>query len=291
MRGNQGGYNHDTTIDGSIPACAGEPIARHHQTNPPKVYPRVCGGTVDKMYTLPDIPGLSPRMRGNRLELLVGLPRHGSIPAYAGEPGTAAGGGRQPEVYPRVCGGTRQGKEGKWNIRGLSPRMRGNPVVAQRACAGIGSIPAYAGEPPARYKASTPSRVYPRVCGGTEHTPSCRRILSGLSPRMRGNPYLQDAGPRTFRSIPAYAGEPAGQSARRPARAVYPRVCGGTRVRRGGLVLLGGLSPRMRGNPGPAPAGYDNRRSIPAYAGEPAHNGRRVFAGRVYPRVCGGTAR
>ena len=30
-----------------------------------------------------------------------------SIPAYAGEPGLNSGGSRDDEVYPRVCGGTR----------------------------------------------------------------------------------------------------------------------------------------------------------------------------------------
>ena len=50
----------------SIPACAGEPAAEPCQARSPKVYPRVCGGTV---FSNPDIDresGLSPRVRGNR---------------------------------------------------------------------------------------------------------------------------------------------------------------------------------------------------------------------------------
>ena len=51
----------------------------------------------------------------------------------------------------------------------------------------------------------------------------------------------------------------------------------------------GGLSPRVRGNPGVA---HEERRdigSIPACAGEPALSKHLTFPLGVYPRVCGGT--
>ena len=54
---------------------------------------------------------------------------------------------------------------------------------------------------------------------------------------------------------------------------------------------MAGLSPRMRGNPLSERTDSIWRRSIPAYAGEPA---RMVLSSpmvRVYPRVCGGTGR
>ena len=51
---------------GSIPACAGEPVALVFWVGPRRVYPRVCGGT----------SGPAARMRGSS----------GSIPACAGEP-------------------------------------------------------------------------------------------------------------------------------------------------------------------------------------------------------------
>ena len=51
----------------------------------------------------------------------------------------------------------------------------------------------------------------------------------------------------------------------------------------------GGLSPRMRGNPGLGRDGRDGIRSIPAYAGEPHDVIAVKYAHRVYPRVCGGT--
>ena len=52
-----------------------------------------------------------------------------------------------PEVYPRVCGGTRAMHGVRLACVGLSPRVRGNPCVAAALILGGGSIPACAGEP------------------------------------------------------------------------------------------------------------------------------------------------
>ena len=45
--------------------------------------------------------------------------------------------------------------------------MRGNLLVMLYLPFGIGSIPAYAGEPATWDAADGAVRVYPRVCGGT----------------------------------------------------------------------------------------------------------------------------
>ena len=94
---------------GSIPACAGEPWAgcryRHHF----RVYPRVCGGTRRFSCLIQFMPGLSPRVRGNR-----------------------AGGGRNelgPRVYPRVCGGTSMPA----SFRAKGTGVRGNPNLCSDA--------------------------------------------------------------------------------------------------------------------------------------------------------------
>ena len=50
---------------------------------------------------------------------------------------------------------------------------------------------------------------------------------------------------------------------------VYPRVCGGTGVVYRFGYVLGGLSPRMRGNQHGLEDHVLADRSIPAYAGEP----------------------
>ena len=70
----------------SIPACAGEPKASSMWKNPLSVYPRVCGGTAVAVQQDNHLRGLSPRVRGNLLRIIVRSGRRRSIPACAGEP-------------------------------------------------------------------------------------------------------------------------------------------------------------------------------------------------------------
>ena len=113
---------------------------------------------------------------------------------------------------------------------GLSPRVRGNPA------------------PGLLTFASLPTRVYPRVCGGTY--PGWQRPCGqmGLSPRVRGN--RRDTRSHQYRpgSIPACAGEPIQAGSAHVGRWVYPRVCGGTRYDGIGADGQLGLSLRVRGN-------------------------------------------
>ena len=50
--------------------------------------------------------GLSPRVRGNPLGVVIVRRNFRSIPACAGEPPVCTTPAWAPEVYPRVCGGT-----------------------------------------------------------------------------------------------------------------------------------------------------------------------------------------
>ena len=70
------------------------------------VYPRVCGGTTPNSSATFSQAGLSPRVRGNRVN--GGLLRlmFRSIPACAGEPSAISVTSAYRPVYPRVCGGT-----------------------------------------------------------------------------------------------------------------------------------------------------------------------------------------
>ena len=53
---------------GSIPACAGEPLPWLPRSSPRWVYPRVCGGTICGAEPMTVTSGLSPRVRGNRID-------------------------------------------------------------------------------------------------------------------------------------------------------------------------------------------------------------------------------
>ena len=72
----------------------------------PRVYPRVCGGTLYTSQAAAVIAGLSPRVRGNPVGHLPGVALERSIPACAGEPAYCPKRRRYSGVYPRVCGGT-----------------------------------------------------------------------------------------------------------------------------------------------------------------------------------------
>ena len=208
VRGNPPSPCSSRPPDGSIPACAGEPLGRALRICLPKVYPRVCGGTQLRERVRSVKQGLSPRVRGNRPEHVGPEPISGSIPACAGEPRTTRSRGTGCRVYPRVCGGTPEEAAASAYTEGLSPRVRGNLDHAPRRELPRGSIPACAGEPRISGAMIRSRRVYPRVCGGTHRRTARTLPRAGLSPRVRGN--LDDvlAVLRRLGSIPACAGEP-----------------------------------------------------------------------------------
>ena len=214
--------------------------------------------------------GLSPRVRGNRISLVVPRDGPGSIPACAGEPSWYPSRPRPQRVYPRVCGGTVWPRLRDRTPRGLSPRVRGNHGHRLARAGGGGSIPACAGEPARPGTQFRTFRVYPRVCGGTRPSGFVLAGSTGLSPRVRGNRYIVARSCFPNGSIPACAGEPVRVSVPRCRVRVYPRVCGGTHE-------------SVTGEP-------NKYGSIPACAGEPKSKALIVRVKRVYPRVCGGTA-
>ena len=257
----------------SIPARAGEP-----------------GG--GSLYRRGSLDGLSPRVRGNRIEGVLGILTLRSIPARAGEPNCIRDFLSSVRVYPRACGGTYSpgyARTSLWGLSprvrgnaimmGLSPRVRGNPAQSQPFPPIQRSIPARAGEPmlsPVIGCTEHRIGVYPRACGGTRQIP--RAIVTrgaGLSPRVRGN-RRTGAGARKLAwigSIPARAGEP--RSVRRVViiQPVYPRACGGTAAPAACSTLPIGLSPRVRGNQRSYHIEARRIRSIPARAGEPNQSG------------------
>ena len=270
VRGNRSGSDTHIGDVGSIPACAGEPVAVGGALGSGAVYPRVCGGTVASMAASVAVAGLSPRVRGNR-SVNGGLGSGGgSIPACAGEPLSHPGTPRAGRVYPRVCGGTPRRAALSYAVRGLSPRVRGNRGPGRTTPKPKRSIPACAGEPTGALSLMSHAMVYPRVCGGTAPFTAAAAARTGLSPRVRGNRSRSTASGAGGGSIPACAGEPsAGCSSPAPA-GVYPRVCGGTGRRCEPAAAGRGLSPRVRGNPTPRRQQPRCRRSIPACAGEPS---------------------
>ena len=269
VRGNLRGRRRVHRPAGSIPACAGEPPPRCPNCPASRVYPRVCGGTLQRRWSPQRSGGLSPRVRGNRPPDVQVVQRLGSIPACAGEPRTGDAPSTAGRVYPRVCGGTGRKARSNYPARGLSPRVRGNRQAPDPLPETAGSIPACAGEPPKSPWRRRSLRVYPRVCGGTTGCRFIRASPMGLSPRVRGNLESKQHIKGAAGSIPACAGEPPPGSPRSPRRRVYPRVCGGTPSPMPPTAKLAGLSPRVRGNQVARAFRQRPVGSIPACAGEP----------------------
>ena len=126
VRGNQELILKRLNIKRSIPACAGEPVVAPRLIRGFEVYPRLCGGTIFRKQMRPTANGLSPPVRGNLSLADLPAAARGSIPACAGEPPPPSIPPARHQVYPRLCGGTREGAVGQNADRGLSPPVRGN---------------------------------------------------------------------------------------------------------------------------------------------------------------------
>ena len=215
------------------------------------------------------LPGLSPRVRGNRYFMLMRRPLRGPIPARAGQPQDYKCLIRIIGAYPRACGATVQQTSVAVGHQGLSPRVRGNPSSSAAVTVVAGPIPARAGQPlPSRWRRRG-CWAYPRACGATPWPSPVASMAMGLSPRVRGNHRTHLSMLARWGPIPARAGQPEGVALRLHDIGAYPRACGATRYCNAISASLPGLSPRVRGNPQPIP---------------------RLDRAVAYPRACGATA-
>ena len=85
-------------------------------------------------------------MRGKLLFAFLSALFLGSIPACAGEACRKGWCMRFLPVYPRVCGGSQASARWRMCRRGLSPRVRGKPLIFGVLITITRSIPACAGE-------------------------------------------------------------------------------------------------------------------------------------------------
>ncbi len=95
---------------------------------------------------------------------------------------------------------------------GLSPLVRGKPIVIIGTQLDVGSIPACAGETPPHVLSSDQRWVYPRLCGGNMFPLLFSGVELGLSPLVRGKRIIDPVKHIFTGSIPACAGETAQQS-------------------------------------------------------------------------------
>ncbi len=174
----------------AIPACAGRTfLALHAQFNPCRAIPACAGRTPPPAAPVPQLPGPSPRVRGEPLRMhLPDLERAGH-PRVCGENPSDLGWTKMSMAgHPRVCGeNAKDNATDRITITGPSPRVRGERTMAF-------------GTPP-------PMPGHPRVCG--ENLPEQRNLRLARSghPRVCGENF-----PKRCQPCPRPAG--------------HPRVCG-----------------------------------------------------------------
>ena len=208
-RGSRSRGRHAGRQRGSIPAQAGEPRPAEPRRSPRRVHPRAGGGAIGNTHKVPAVGGPSPRRRGSPLTQMEHRPARGSIPAQAGEPRQERGcfryhgsipaqAGEPPRplgwralfgVHPRAGGGAMFGIGAVERTRGPSPRRRGSLIKRGPRMGPVGSIPAQAGEPAARWSA---------------------RRAGGSIPAQAGSHAGRPGEIGHLGSIPAQAGEPLG---------------------------------------------------------------------------------
>ncbi len=208
MRGNPHGCRGGRRHSGPIPAHAGQPPSRPRRPQTRRAYPRACGATLTWSDGTVTTSGLSPRMRGNPVRKVTTFTQIGPIPAHAGQPSRGPPSSRRRGAYPRACGATEDVQPVAAAGDGLSPRMRGNLPVCSVPAGLLGPIPAHAGQPGSRVPDRESGRAYPRACGATSATDFQASCASGLSPRMRGNPWRRIWPCEPKGPIPAHAGQP-----------------------------------------------------------------------------------
>ncbi len=171
--------------------------------------------------------GLSPHARGKLSNQTALDALAGPIPACAGETARSARCAALAGAYPRMRGGNFEPVLGVGLDGGLSPHARGKHALRAVELAGVGPIPACAGETAQHRWLTIPPGAYPRMRGGNFIVDGESRTLTGLSPHARGKlVFHADQGTKKG-PIPACAGETKHLEWKENCKGAYPRMRGG----------------------------------------------------------------
>ncbi len=271
----------------STPACAGTTWWSTCPRGAPREHPRVCGDDVEE--STHDQPGLGapPRVRGRR----VGWRRMGrgvgSTPACAGTTCRRWTWASSCTEHPRVCGDDDARRHATAQYPGAPPRVRGRRVGVRPADRGGGSTPACAGTTGTLWRAESPIREHPRVCGDDLGGVTIMRRDPGAPPRVRGRPRPRRSRNRGPRSTPACAGTTPTPCRPAAMEGEHPRVCGDDSSTLAVLRRDRGAPPRVRGRPQHRASDARLRGSTPACAGTTRDVTSPPARLWEHPRVCG----
>ncbi len=169
-------------------------------------------------------------------------------------------------------------------LTGLSPLARGTPTIFPPFMMKWRFIPAGAGNSAIFTFRIIVKTVYPRWRGELHDKIPCTTSPIGLSPLARGTPYPNPAHITPDRFIPAGAGNSVKRQSGGPTGSVYPRWRGELFSIYQGGDLLFGLSPLARGTRTLPESVPEQRRFIPAGAGNSERELKGPKHNPVYPR-------
>ncbi len=148
-------------------------------------------------------------------------------------------------------------------------------------------IPAGAGNTTPWQTQRPPKSVHPRGCGEHLNLAAANSWRSGSSPRVRGTLFLVAVDLSSTRFIPAGAGNTRKTPRYCYPGSVHPRGCGEHTATAHRRICRAGSSPRVRGTLNGAKRVPDQRRFIPAGAGNTNPVVKSNLAKTVHPRGCG----
>ena len=270
-----------------IPARAGNTAPRSPNGAPSTVHPRSRGEHGRPHPHVPRLRGSSPLARGTHHRPRGGRWLRRFIPARAGNTTVTQRRCRPWSVHPRSRGEHHNGQVRFAGHHGSSPLARGTHDSVVDLDTLTTFIPARAGNthPPA--SRSPTSTVHPRSRGEHGKGMWAHGDSTGSSPLARGTPFKAFSHRYRVRFIPARAGNTRYVHVRVRAAPVHPRSRGEHAGTEGGGNVTYGSSPLARGTlPPERPAGQD-RRFIPARAGNTNSPGDACMWWTVHPRSRG----
>ena len=193
-------------------------------------------------------------------------------------------------AHPRACGENDNPRTGNWKNLGSSPRVRGKLVVAYRAQAHRGLIPARAGKTWNAATSASHTGAHPRACGENLTGKTAEADAAGSSPRVRGKLGGGLAGRLGLGLIPARAGKTLASTQSRSPGPAHPRACGENMSNVPDPEFMPGSSPRVRGKHPRIPDHGGTGRLIPARAGKTQQWPSTSAPSRAHPRACGENA-
>ena len=250
-----------------IPALAGNTISTTSPVTRIRDHPRSRGEYQQRAMMGANTAGSSPLSRGIRLSVAAASRSGGIIPALAGNTDQDSTTGQHPQDHPRSRGEYATCPGIPNTTTGSSPLSRGIHWVSGDLEAGVGIIPALAGNTAAQLKEEQLIGDHPRSRGEycVALTSTCFPV--GSSPLSRGIHGVVNELGDELRIIPALAGNTTGVHAPVTGKQDHPR----SRGEYGQVIIFVtrrfGSSPLSRGIQG-LPESIDARfRIIPALAG------------------------